>query len=65
MTNPNIQKVADELINDGMMGDFIRGELGAVACDNPKEWVSITTEVIRQLTKCIDTCMTNHFTEDN
>ena len=51
----NHSNIADRLLDDGDMGEFLRGELGAVACDDGDEAVKIIDEVISKLT-----AMRNH-----
>jgi len=45
---------AQTLLNEGDLGDFFRGELGAPACDNRPSWVTITRALIVLLEDGID-----------
>ena len=46
---------ATRLLDDGLIGDYIRGEITAVACDNRQLWIDIAYKIIDEMNGFIET----------
>jgi len=59
-----IEANAIKLLDEGMIGEFTRGEITAVACDDSQLWLDIAEEIINQMNDFMDTVRTKQEAQD-
>jgi hypothetical protein len=60
LSKEKISSIAYDMLQDGDLGDFIRGELGVVGCDDEEEWLLVSESIISYMQGYQDTVMSDN-----